>query len=93
MARFSLSQMFPWFGTLRAQADATALMAEASYQRYIDEQNRLRFQVAKAYYPIVEVEQLLRIQEETLLQLRSWKSLATIKYGKRENKSSGCVKS
>jgi len=80
MARFSLSQMFPWFGTLRAQADATALMAEASYQRYIDEQNRLRFQVAKAYYPIVEVEQLLRIQEETLLQLRSWKSLATIKY-------------
>ncbi len=80
MARFTLSQMFPWFGTLRAQGDASTLMAEASFQRYVDDQNKLRFQVAKAYYPLVEIDQLLSIQEETLMQLKSWKSLATAKY-------------
>jgi outer membrane protein, heavy metal efflux system len=31
-AKFSLTQMFPWFGTLKAQGDAAALMAEAKYQ-------------------------------------------------------------
>ncbi len=80
MARFTLSQMFPWFGTLKAQGDVSTLMAEASFQAYIDEQNRLKFQVAKAYYPLVEVDQLLVIQKESLSQLKFWKTLATSKY-------------
>jgi len=29
-ARFSLTQMIPWFGTLKAQGDAATLMAEAN---------------------------------------------------------------
>jgi outer membrane protein TolC len=39
MARFSLSQMFPWFGTLAAQKDAAALAAEAQYAAYLDARN------------------------------------------------------
>jgi cobalt-zinc-cadmium efflux system outer membrane protein len=80
MARFTLSQMFPWFGTLRAQGEMTTLMAEASFQRFVDEQNKIRFQVAKAYYPLVELEQLVEIQKASLSVLKSWKTLATAKY-------------
>jgi hypothetical protein len=35
-ARFSLTQMFPWFGTLKKQGNAAALMAEAKYQSFLD---------------------------------------------------------
>jgi outer membrane protein, heavy metal efflux system len=80
MARFTLSQMFPWFGTLKAQGDVSTLMAEASFQAYIDEQNKLKFQVAKVYYPLAEVDQLLVHQKENLSQLKFWKTLATSKY-------------
>merc|ERR1712000_551534 len=45
-ARFSLTQMFPWFGTLKAQEDVATLMAEAKYQEFLDARNKLLYQVA-----------------------------------------------
>ncbi|VXD13697.1 TolC family protein [Marinoscillum sp. 108] len=80
MARFTLSQMFPWFGTLKVQGEATALIADAAFERYIDEQNKLWFQVSRAYYPLVELEDVLSIQRGNLDILKSWKTLATSKY-------------
>jgi outer membrane protein TolC len=80
MARFTLSQMFPWFGTLKVQGEATALIADAAFERYIDEQNKLWFQVSRAYYPLVELEDVLSIQRENMDILKSWKTLATSKY-------------
>ncbi len=79
-ARFSLTQMFPWFGTLKAKGDVATLQAEASYQRFVDEQNKVRLQVAAAYFPLVELEQIQEIQQQNLQLLDSWKRLATIKY-------------
>lgn len=79
-ARFSLTQMFPWFGTLKAKGDLAALTAEASFQQFIDEQNRIKFNVAQAYFPLSEVEEVLVIQHENLEILQSWKRLATIQY-------------
>ena len=34
-AKFSLTQMFPLFGTLKAQGDAAALMAEAKFKAFL----------------------------------------------------------
>lgn len=79
-ARFSLSQMFPWFGTLKAQGDVATLTAEATYQQFVEAQNSIRFEVAKAYYPLQELEALLSVQAANLELLRSWKRLATVKY-------------
>lgn len=79
-ARFSLTQMFPWFGTLKAKGDVATLQAEASYQRFVEQQNKVRFQVAAAYFPLVELEQVQEIQQENLQLLDAWKRLATIKY-------------
>ncbi|MFZ9046548.1 MAG: TolC family protein [Cyclobacteriaceae bacterium] len=79
-ARFSLTQMFPWFGTLKAKGDVAALQAEASYQRFVEQQNKVRFQVAAAYFPMVELEKIREIQLENKDVLSSWKRLTTVKY-------------
>ena len=75
-AKFSLSQMFPWFGTLKARGDAAALMAEAKFQLFIDERNRLFYRVAAAYYPIYELEKVIAIEKENLEILDSYQAIA-----------------
>ncbi|MEQ9442771.1 MAG: TolC family protein [Cyclobacteriaceae bacterium] len=79
-ARFSLTQMFPWFGTLRAQEDAAALMAEAKYQAFLDARNRLYYQVATAYYPLYELNQWKEIEREKIEILESYKTIANKKF-------------
>jgi len=80
MARFTLSQMFPWFGTLKAQGDAAALMAEAKYQEFLDARNQLYYQVAAAYFPLYELHAWINIEQENVQILESYKSIATIKF-------------
>ena len=76
-AKFSLSQQFPWFGTLEARGNAAVLKAEAFYQGFIEERNRIGNQVKMAYYPIYELNQHIKWQEENLEILKSYKLLAT----------------
>lgn len=79
-ARFSLTQMFPWFGTLKAQGDAAALMAEAKYQSFLDARNRLYYQVAAAYYPLYELNQWKEIERENIEILESYKTITNKKF-------------
>ena len=79
-ARFSLTQMFPWFGTLKAQEDAATLMAEAKYQEFLDARNKLYYQVSASYYPLYELQKLISIEEENQRILSSYKEIATIQF-------------
>lgn len=79
-ARFSLSQMFPWFGTLKAQGDAATLMAEAKYQAFLDARNKLFYQVAAAYYPLYELNRWIAIEQENIALLESFKTIANKKF-------------
>ena len=79
-AKFSLSQMFPWFGTLSAQGDAAALMAEAKFQDFIDARNRLYYQVSAAYYPLFERARLAELEQTNIEILQSYKSIVTTKF-------------
>ncbi|WOK07266.1 TolC family protein [Imperialibacter roseus] len=79
-ARFSLTQMFPWFGTLRAQGDAAALMAEEKYQSFLDARNKLYYQVAAAYYPLYELNQWKQIEQENIDILQSYKTISNSKF-------------
>ncbi|MEQ8358067.1 MAG: TolC family protein [Cytophagales bacterium] len=79
-ARFSLTQMFPWFGTLKAQEDAATLLAEAKYQEFLDARNKLYYQVSASYYPLFELEKLISIEEENQRILSSYKEIATIQF-------------
>ena len=76
-ARFSLTQMFPWFGTLRSKGDAAALLAEAKYQAFLDTRNQLYYQVAAAYYPLYELEQWTVLEQENIEILESYKTIST----------------
>lgn len=87
-AKFSLSQMFPWFGTLEAKGDAAALMAAAKYQSFLDARNKLYFDVAAAYFPLYELQQMQEIERENIEILQSYKNIAT---GKFENGASPMV--
>lgn len=85
-ARFSLTQMFPWFGSLKAQEDAATLLAEAKYQEFLDARNRLYYQVSASYYPLYELEKLISIEEENQRILSSYKDIATVQF--QNNKGS-----
>ncbi len=79
-ARFSLSQMFPWFGTLKTQGDAAALMAEAKYQSFLDARNKLYFEVSAAYYPLYELQEWIKIEERNIAILESYKTISNSKF-------------
>jgi outer membrane protein TolC len=78
--RFALSQMFPWFGALKAQGNTAALMAEARFQAFIDARNTLYFQVASAYYPLFEIKRIQGIEKENIEILKSYNAIATKKF-------------
>jgi outer membrane protein TolC len=79
-AKFSLTQMFPWFGTLKAQGDVAALLAEAKFQSFLDARNQLYYQVAAAYFPLYELNQWIKIQQENIDILESYKNIANSKF-------------
>lgn len=79
-ARFSLTQMFPWFGTLKAQGDAATLMAEAKYQSFLDAKNKLYFDVSAAYFPLYELKEWIKIEENNIAILESYKTISNSKF-------------
>ena len=79
-ARFSLMQMFPWFGTLKAQGDAATLMAEAKYQSFLDAKNKLYYEVSAAYFPLYELKEWIKIEENNIAILESYKTISNSKF-------------
>jgi outer membrane protein TolC len=78
--RFSLSQTFPWFGTLKAQKNVATLLAESKYQAFLNSKNELFSQVATVYYPLYELVQLKNIEQENIKILESYKKIANSKF-------------
>ncbi len=79
-AKFSLSQMFPWFGTLKAQEDAAAHAAEATYQAFLDARNALYYKVAAAYYPLYELNKYKHLEQKNMEILDSYITISTQKF-------------
>lgn len=75
-AKLSLSQMFPWFGTLAAKRDVATLEAESKYQLFLNARNELYFKVKSAWYPLYEVEKRLLLEMENKEILSSYKRLS-----------------
>jgi outer membrane protein TolC len=75
-ARFSIMQMFPWFGTLEARENVATLMAEAKFQAFLETRNEILLQVSSKYYELYELGQQLQYQQENLDILQNYKDLA-----------------
>lgn len=80
LGSISAMQMFPWFGALDAMEHEAAQMAEVKSQEVAVAQNALFFSIKNAWYPLLELEELVRIQRENLRVLETDKELATIKF-------------
>lgn len=76
-AKLSLSQLFPWFGTLKAKEDVATLQAEAKYNEFLNDKNELYLKVKKAYYPLYEINKHIFLMKEYLAILETYKQLAT----------------
>ena len=75
----SVNQAFPWFGQLRSQEKAAASLAQASFEEFDDERNRLFFRVRSTYYNLYVLESAIRITNENITFLETFKQLANVR--------------
>jgi len=78
-AGLSLSQAFPWFGQLKDQEQAAALIAKARFQAFVDLRNKIFFQVKTTFNDVYVLEAAIRITQENITLLESFKSLANVR--------------
>lgn len=84
-AKFSLSQMFPWFGTLKAEKNVAALRADAHFQEFIEARNLMYFNLSSAYFPLLEINDQIQFEKSNIEILESFKAIATIRYENGES--------
>lgn len=75
-ARFTLMQMFPWFGKLKAEKTTAELMADAQFQQYLLKREKLFLQVRNLYAEMFSMKQEIRLKEKNLEILDSYRKLA-----------------
>ncbi len=78
-AKISLSQMFPWFGTLNSKEDVFVNAAKAKYEDFEEAKSNLFFEVKSAYYDLYFIQKGIDITLDNIRILESFKSLALIK--------------
>lgn len=79
-AKFSLVQMFPWFGTNATKVNTYEFIAQSKYQEFINKRNELYYKIKAAYYPIYEINEHIKWQKENLKILESYKRLSTTNF-------------
>ena len=79
-AKISLTQVFPWFGSLSAKDDAAAFLAESKFHQFVNTKNEILLQVKESYYPIYEIQEHIKWQLENIQILNSYKDLATTSF-------------
>lgn len=75
-----LSQMFPWFGTLRARGEKAMVEAEAALDRFYAERNQLFSKVKSAYFDYAYLGESIRVVEAQLEVLDYAESVVTARY-------------
>ena len=80
IARFSLTQMLPWFGTYKAKGDIAAFRAEAEYETFQDQKLKLFLEVAKIYYDLAAIRRIAELETEQLEILKDLKSITESNY-------------
>src|SRR6056297_1737566 len=79
-ARISLTQMFPWFGTLQDKRSVSDARAKAQYELFREMRNRVFYQTEKTLIELYELEQSLGIATENLEILNSLVEISLRRY-------------
>lgn len=77
--KVGLSQQFPWFGTLSVKKSVANSMALAKYEIFEEAKSRLFYDVKSSYYNLFFVDKAMKITEDNIKILESFKNIALIK--------------
>ncbi|MDN4167013.1 TolC family protein [Cytophagales bacterium LB-30] len=80
IARFSLSQQFPWPGTLSGKKQVAELESQAKKYQQEEAQAQLLWEIRNLYFTTQSQMTLLKLQKENLAWLLSMKKLAMARY-------------
>lgn len=75
-ARFSVSQMLPWFGTITARENYASSMAETEFVEIAIAKRKLALAVAQSYYELYAILAKQEVLEENIQLLRTYEQLA-----------------
>jgi outer membrane protein TolC len=75
-ARFSVSQMLPWFGTITARENYATSMAETEFVEIAIAKRKLALSVAQSYYKLYAVQAKQDVLDENIRLLRTYERLA-----------------
>ena len=79
-ADFRLMQMFPWFGMLSTQKEEAYHMGQAEYQMFLEEKNRLFFEVKSTWNKLLLLQGEQQLAQENLDYLLKYETLALMQY-------------
>lgn len=74
-ARFSVSQMLPWFGTITARENYASSMADAEYAEIVIAKRKLSLAVAQSYYKLFGTKAKQKVLEENIKLLKTYETL------------------
>ncbi len=66
-ARISVTQMFPWFGTLSSRNDAAIAQAKAAFESFREQRNRLFYRMEQLWGELYEIRKAIEVANENLL--------------------------
>ncbi len=79
-ADFRLMQMFPWFGMLATQKEEAYHMGQADYQLFLEEKNRLFFEVKSTWNQLLLLQGEQQLAQENLEYLMKYETLTLMQY-------------
>lgn len=77
--RISVTQMFPWFGTLQVQEDWAIAQAKATFERIAATELELRYRISLAYFSLYELQASQLTIQRNIAMFNSLKELAVAK--------------
>ncbi len=75
-ARFSVSQMLPWFGTITARENYASSMAETEFVEIVIAKRKLALSIAQSYYQLYSIQTRQSVLGENIQLLKTYERLA-----------------
>ncbi|MBU3026076.1 TolC family protein [Zobellia galactanivorans] len=75
-ARFSVSQMLPWFGTITARENYVSSMAEKEFVEIAIAKRKLALSIAQSYYQLYSNQARQKVLDENIQLLKTYERLA-----------------
>ncbi|MRT93961.1 TolC family protein [Ancylomarina sp. 16SWW S1-10-2] len=77
--KFSASQMFPWFGTLKAKENSAIQAAKAKYEAFEEAKAKLFHEIRTTYYNLYFNKKAITISLDNIDILQSFRKMSEIK--------------